>query len=74
MLTDSVDQLYDDLFVETAAPWALPYLGDLIGYRLLGQAGARSVRRGRPARGDRAHHRVPAPKGTASMLEQLRVT
>ncbi|MFJ4471398.1 hypothetical protein ACIP2X_28515 [Streptomyces sp. NPDC089424] len=32
---DSVAQGYEDLFVETAAPWALPYLGDLVGYRTL---------------------------------------
>ena len=30
---DGVEQGYDDLFVETAAPWVLPYLGDLVGYR-----------------------------------------
>ncbi|GAA2261916.1 hypothetical protein GCM10010145_29590 [Streptomyces ruber] len=32
---DGVEQGYEDLFVETAAPWALPYLGDLVGYRTL---------------------------------------
>ncbi|QHC25867.1 hypothetical protein [Streptomyces sp. GS7] len=32
---DGVDQQYDDWFVETAAEWALPYLGDLVGYRPL---------------------------------------
>lgn len=31
VLEESLEQLYDDLFVETAAPWALPYLGDLLG-------------------------------------------
>jgi len=25
-------QLYDDHFIETCAPWAIPYIGDLIGY------------------------------------------
>jgi hypothetical protein len=30
-----VEQGYEDLFVETAAPWVLPYLGDLVGYRTL---------------------------------------
>lgn len=29
---DGVEQSYDDWFVETAAPWVLPYLGDLVGY------------------------------------------
>ncbi|GHI09583.1 hypothetical protein AQI88_27725 [Streptomyces cellostaticus] len=32
---DGVRQSYEDLFVETAAPWVLPYLGDLVGYRTL---------------------------------------
>lgn len=32
---DGVQQGYEDLFVETAAPWVLPYLGDLVGYRTL---------------------------------------
>ncbi|MEV5986954.1 hypothetical protein AB0L85_18340 [Streptomyces sp. NPDC052051] len=32
---DGVQQGYEDLFVETAAPWVLPYLGDLVGYRML---------------------------------------
>ncbi|MCX4969426.1 hypothetical protein OHA98_32660 [Streptomyces sp. NBC_00654] len=32
---DGVEQSYEDLFVETAAPWVLPYLGDLVGYRPL---------------------------------------
>ncbi|CAL9325363.1 hypothetical protein [Streptomyces sp. SudanB182_2057] len=32
---DGVHQGYEDLFVETAAPWVLPYLGDLVGYRTL---------------------------------------
>jgi len=31
VLEESLEQLYDDQFVETAAPWALPYLGDLLG-------------------------------------------
>lgn len=29
---DGVEQGYEDWFVETAAPWVLPYLGDLVGY------------------------------------------
>ncbi|MGW5817554.1 hypothetical protein ACWFR0_13990, partial [Streptomyces noursei] len=32
---DGVAQQYDDWFVETAAAWVLPYLGDLVGYRPL---------------------------------------
>ncbi|CAM5639224.1 putative protein OS=Streptomyces glaucescens OX=1907 GN=SGLAU_07250 PE=4 SV=1 [Streptomyces glaucescens] len=35
LVRDGVDQGYADLFVETAAPWVLPYLGDLVGHRTL---------------------------------------
>ncbi|TYB39682.1 hypothetical protein FXF50_04700 [Micromonospora sp. AP08] len=71
ILEDSIDQLYDDLFVETAAPWALPYLGDLIGYRLLHPSSS-----GEGAAWDRRAeigHTIALRrrKGTASMLEQL---
>ncbi|TDC88598.1 hypothetical protein E1161_23485 [Saccharopolyspora aridisoli] len=30
---EGVEQQYDDWFVETAAEWVLPYLGELVGYR-----------------------------------------
>ncbi|WP_151769742.1 hypothetical protein [Streptomyces abyssomicinicus] len=35
LVGDGVRQGYEDLFVETAAPWVLPYLGDLVGHRTL---------------------------------------
>lgn len=71
VLEESLDQLYDDLFLETAAPWALPYLGDLIGYRLL-----HPTESGEGAAWDRRAeigHTIAfrRRKGTASMLEQL---
>src|SRR5579862_466540 len=28
---NDLDQLYDDQFIETCAPWVIPYIGDLIG-------------------------------------------
>ena len=28
---DSVEQLYDNWFVETCKPWVLPYIGELLG-------------------------------------------
>lgn len=28
-----LDQLYNDQFIETCAPWVIPYIGDLIGYQ-----------------------------------------
>src|ERR1700741_4565169 len=31
VLEEGLEQLYDDLFVETCSPWALPYIADLLG-------------------------------------------
>jgi hypothetical protein len=33
----NIQQLYDDQFIETCASWAIPYIGDLIGYNSLYQ-------------------------------------
>lgn len=35
ILGDGIDQLYDDWFIETCADWVVPYLGELLGYRVL---------------------------------------
>jgi hypothetical protein len=65
VLEENMEQLYDDQFVETAAPWVLPYLGDLLGIA------------GLPAepltpRAEVAHTiAYRRRKGTAAMLEQL---
>jgi hypothetical protein len=32
IVQDNIRQLYDDQFIETCAPWAIPYIGELIGY------------------------------------------
>jgi len=32
LVQDNVRQLYDDQFIETCAPWVIPYIGQLIGY------------------------------------------
>ncbi len=34
-LSASLDQLYEDWFIETCQDWLVPYLGDLVGYQLL---------------------------------------
>jgi hypothetical protein len=33
ILANDLDQFYDDQFIETCAPWVIPYIGDLIGYQ-----------------------------------------
>jgi hypothetical protein len=32
IVKDNLAQLYDDQFIETCAPWVVPYIGELIGY------------------------------------------
>jgi hypothetical protein len=32
LVKDNLAQLYDDQFIETCAPWVIPYIGQLIGY------------------------------------------
>jgi hypothetical protein len=34
-----MDQLYENWFIETCEDWVVPYIGDLIGYRLVHEAG-----------------------------------
>ena len=67
-LEENVEQLYDDLFIETCADWVAPYIGDLIGYRPLYGA-APKVASPRAEVADTIAHR--RRKGTALMLEQL---
>jgi len=35
ILSDGIDQLYDDWFIETCQDWLVPYLGELVGYQPL---------------------------------------
>ena len=67
-IDDNIDQLYDDLFIETAAKWVVPYIGDLIGTRgVTALAGNRFTQRAFVANTIAYRRR----KGTASVLEQL---
>jgi len=67
-MEENLDQLYDDQFIETCAPWVAPYIGDLIGYRTLrGITPTVASPRADVANTIRFRRR----KGTAAMLEQL---
>lgn len=33
VVENDITQLYENWFIETCQPWAIPYIGDLIGYR-----------------------------------------
>ena len=68
VLQESLDQLYDDQFIETCAEWVAAYIGDLIGYRLLhGVVPEISSPRAEVAHTIAYRRR----KGTAAVLEQL---
>ena len=63
-----LDQLYDDQFIETCAPWVIPYIGDLIGYKSVkGVAPAVASPRAEVAHTISFRRR----KGTVLVLEQL---
>jgi len=67
VLEDNLEQLYDNHFVETAAPWVLPYLGDLLGIR--GLPNSSHAISSRAEVGHTVAYR--RRKGTASALELL---
>jgi hypothetical protein len=68
VVEENLDQLYDNQFVETAAPWALPYLGDLLGIRGLSGGGTLT----RAPRAEVSHTiAYRRRKGPAAMLEML---
>jgi len=68
VVEENLDQLYDDLFIETCADWVIPYIGDLLGSEPLhGLGGERGL-----ARAEVAHTvALRRRKGTAAALEQL---
>jgi hypothetical protein len=68
VVEESIAQLLDDQFIETCAPWAIPYLGELIGYRPLHQIDALAFSPRADAANTIARRRR---KGTAAVLEQL---
>jgi hypothetical protein len=65
VLEESLEQLYDDQFVETASAWALPYIGDLLG--IAGLPGEPLTPRAEVANTLSYRRR----KGTAHVLERL---
>ena len=61
----NIDGLWDDLFIETCAPWVIPYIGDLVANNPLHDVGI-------GVRGDVAHTiYYRRRKGTLAMLETL---
>ncbi len=68
ILEEDLEQLYDNQFIETCAPWVLPYIGDLIGYRSLHPIGPDQLTPRAEVANTISYRRR---KGTASVLEQL---
>ena len=81
LLEANVAQLYDDWFIETCQDWVVPYIGDLVGYEVLHEAGepstaataaARSLNRILIPRQDVANTiRARRRKGTLAALVEL---
>jgi len=67
-LAEDLDQLYDDQFIETCAPWVIPYIGDLIGYQSI-QGISSAVDNPRAEVANTISYR--RRKGTSLVLEQL---
>ena len=67
-LEEDLAQAYDDQFIETCADWAVPYIGDLIGYRALHTVVPKVSSPRAEVANTIAYRRR---KGTASSLEQL---
>ncbi len=76
-----IAQLYENWFIETCQDWVVPYIGDLIGYRVVHEAGEPG---GVTTPEGRLRNKILIPrrdvantilhrrrKGTLSLLEQL---
>jgi len=63
-----IDQLYEDWFIETCAPWVVPYIGDLLNVRGVYRVTEKTLSPRAFVANTLAYRRR---KGTAAMLEQL---
>ncbi|MEO1079471.1 MAG: hypothetical protein AAFY29_07945 [Pseudomonadota bacterium] len=68
-LEQDISGLYDDWFIETCDEWLLPYIGDLLGVRLLNNIDSGGVYSQRALVANTISHR--RRKGTLLMLEDL---
>ncbi len=68
VVEENIEQLLDNLFIETCESWAAPYLGGLIGYRTLHQIEGAGIGNRAEIANTIAYRRR---KGTAAVLEAL---
>lgn len=79
LLEEAIRQMYENLFIETAEPWAVPYLGELVGRRPLvvppdPEDSCDDDRRARllhPRRAVAEHLGLVRRKGTFSVLDDV---
>jgi hypothetical protein len=65
----NIENLYEDWFIETCYPWVVPYIGDLLGARLLNEGVGGGTLDERAYVGNTISYR--RRKGTVAMLEEL---
>jgi hypothetical protein len=68
IVEDNIQQLYDDQFIETCAPWVIPYIGDLLGYNSVYEVASASFDSRAEVANTISYRRR---KGTLIALEQL---
>lgn len=68
VLEENLDQIYDDQFIETCAEWVVPYIGELIGTRLVHDIAPTTFSQRAQVANTLAYRRR---KGTLAVLEQL---
>ena len=81
LVQEDIDQLYDNWFIETCQSWVVPYIGDLIGHRMVhdgghsgGESTAEERRRNQiliPRRDVANTLRYRSQKGSLALLELL---
>ncbi|MGH7496691.1 MAG: hypothetical protein ACREOO_30440 [bacterium] len=81
VVEEDITQLYENWFIETCQDWVVPYIGDLIGYRIVHEAGepgevttTQGQQRNKiliPRRDVANTIRDRRRKGTLALLEQL---
>jgi hypothetical protein len=68
VMEEDLAQLYDDLFIETCAPWVVSYIGDLIGVRSVDRNSVLSGSTRAEVANTLKYRRA---KGTLTVIEQL---
>ncbi|WP_026441470.1 hypothetical protein [Pseudacidobacterium ailaaui] len=68
IIEDNIEQLYDDQFIETCAPWVVSYIGDLIGYNSIYDVAAANIASRAEVANTIGYRRR---KGTLIALEQV---